>query len=130
MFSSRISFGSTSADILLLFPCKNLFWALLFLCLIVCDSPGLHCFLQTSLRFLPHWIPFSFFINHLIAKLYRFSFKAKSHSNFLHCLHQSHNDCILLLDCPSSPCSFNLSTGRLGHVAGDTLSCTYPYAYP
>ena len=97
--------------------------ALLFLCLVVFNSSGFHCFLQTSLHFQPRWFPFSFFINHLIIMSYRFPFKAQSHSNFLHHLHRFHKDCILLLDCLSSPCSFNQPTSRLGHVAGDTQSC-------
>ena len=97
--------------------------ALLFLYLVVFDSPGFHCFLQTSLHFLPRWLPFSFFINHLIPKSYRFPFKAQSHSNFLHHLHWFQNDCFLILDRLSSPCSFNPLTSRLGHVAGNTQSC-------
>ena len=97
--------------------------ALLFLCLVVFDSSGFHCFLKTSLRFLPRWFPFSFFINHLIIKSCRFPFKTQSHSNFLHRLHQFHNDCILLLHSFCSPCSFNPLIGQLGYVAGDTQSC-------
>ena len=97
--------------------------ALLFLYLVVFDSPGFHCFLQTSLHFLPRWLPFSFFINHLIPKSYRFPFKAQSHSNFLHHLHWFQNDCFLILDRLSSPCSFNPLTSRLGHVVGNTQSC-------
>ena len=94
--------------------------ALLFLCLVVFDSPGFHCFLQTSLHFLPCWFPFSFFINHLITKSYRFPL---SHTNFLHCLHRFHNNCILLLDHLSSSCSFNPLIDWLGHVLDDTQSC-------
>ena len=120
MFSFRVSFGSTRDDIRLL-SLGRIGFAVSLPCSF--GSPGFHCFLQTSLHFPPRWFPFSFFINHLIAKSYRFPFKAQSHSNFLHHLHQFHNDCILLLDRLSSPCSFNPSTCQLGHVAGETQSC-------
>ena len=95
--------------------------ALLFLCRVF-HSPWFHCFLKTCLHFPPRWFPFSLFINHLITKPYQFLFKVQSHSNFLHCLHWFHNNCILLLDC-LSPCSFNPSIGQLSHVAGDLQSC-------
>ena len=50
--------------------------ALLFLCLVVFDFPGFHCFRQTSLHFPPRWFPCSFLMNHLIAKSYRFPLKS------------------------------------------------------
>ena len=87
--------------------------ALLFFFLVVLGSPGFNCLLQTSLHFPPRWFPFSFWINHLIAKSYRFPFKAQSHSNFLHRLHRFIMKVIPVAANAIYICRFSVSTVTL-----------------